>query len=377
MKVTAVAPDTIKLDDPDAPPSLNLFLYRTSLNQGWAEFGLPSFDGNGTRAHEPAARAEPPLPADRLRQRRLPGGDPARLRDAPAARAAGARPRGDPQALDPSPLGASILPPAFQALTAADLADQLEAVTITARADGHGGDVAALVGDPGALPADRAVPRLGRADRGAQAVAHAAARAHARAGRPGDGQGSRRRRRAEPAAAVPDDPARRPAGRAAGRAARRDRAARGPPSRRHVGGRPLRAPAARRAERGHDRREHRPDRHRRAAAVRARRPSRTGRRRLPGDRLADPAGRDRPARVERRRDAARARAAAAADDGDAGRDDAARHRHARREAAGPSGAGRAADARRRQRRSPSRTRRRPRRSRSSSATSRRARSGCG
>src|SRR6266540_2750239 len=84
VKVTAVAPDTIKLDDPDEPPSLNLFLYRTSLNQGWAEVGLPVFDG-------PAIR----------------------------------------RALDPSPLGGSILPPAFQALTASDLADQVEGVTIT------------------------------------------------------------------------------------------------------------------------------------------------------------------------------------------------------------------------------------------------------
>ena len=47
MKVTAVAPDTIKLDDPEPTPSLNLFLYRTSRNQGWADVGLPSFDGNG------------------------------------------------------------------------------------------------------------------------------------------------------------------------------------------------------------------------------------------------------------------------------------------------------------------------------------------
>ena len=156
VKVTAVAPDTIKLDDPDAPPSLNLFLYRTSRNQGWAEVGLPSFDGNGTRVVEPAARAQPALPADRVRQRRLPGRDPARLRDAPAARAAGARPRGDPARRSTRARSApSILPPAFQALTAADLADQLEAVTITRRADGHRGDVAALVGDPGALPADR------------------------------------------------------------------------------------------------------------------------------------------------------------------------------------------------------------------------------
>ena len=49
VRATAVAPDTVKLDDPDAPPSLNLFLYRTSRNQGWAEVGLPWFDGNGSR----------------------------------------------------------------------------------------------------------------------------------------------------------------------------------------------------------------------------------------------------------------------------------------------------------------------------------------
>ena len=49
VTVTALAPDRIDLEDAEAPPSLNLFLYRTSLNQGWAEVGLPAFDGNGTR----------------------------------------------------------------------------------------------------------------------------------------------------------------------------------------------------------------------------------------------------------------------------------------------------------------------------------------
>ena len=41
VNVTALAPDRIDLEDSDAPPSLNLFLYRTSLNQGWAQVGLP------------------------------------------------------------------------------------------------------------------------------------------------------------------------------------------------------------------------------------------------------------------------------------------------------------------------------------------------
>ena len=53
VNVTAVAPDRIDLENAEAEPSLNIFLYRTSLNQGWAEVGLPSFDGNGTRVSSP------------------------------------------------------------------------------------------------------------------------------------------------------------------------------------------------------------------------------------------------------------------------------------------------------------------------------------
>ena len=53
VRVTAVAPDTIKLDEPEPTPSLNLFLYRTSRNLGWANEGLPSFNGNGERVSSP------------------------------------------------------------------------------------------------------------------------------------------------------------------------------------------------------------------------------------------------------------------------------------------------------------------------------------
>jgi hypothetical protein len=131
VKVTAVAPDLVKLDDPEAPPSLNLFLYRTSRNQGWAEVGLPTYDGNGTRL------ANPPLAlnlhylltaygvAD-FQAEILLGYAMHLLHERPVLDRAAIR-----RALDPSPLGATILPPAFQALTVADLADQLEAVTIT------------------------------------------------------------------------------------------------------------------------------------------------------------------------------------------------------------------------------------------------------
>ena len=131
VKVTAVAPDTIKLDDPDAPPSLNLFLHRTSPNQGWQEAGLPSFDGNGARI------ARPPLAlnlhylltaygsAD-FQAEILLGYAMHLLHERPVLDRAAIR-----RALDPSPLEDSILPPAFQALTASDLADQVEAITVT------------------------------------------------------------------------------------------------------------------------------------------------------------------------------------------------------------------------------------------------------
>jgi hypothetical protein len=131
VKVTAVAPDLVKLDDPDAPPSLNLFLYRTTRNQGWAEVGLPWYDSGGNRV------ANPPLAinlhylltaygvAD-FQAEILLGYAMYLLHERPVLDRAAIR-----RALDPSPLGPSILPPAFQALTASDLADQVDSVTIT------------------------------------------------------------------------------------------------------------------------------------------------------------------------------------------------------------------------------------------------------
>jgi hypothetical protein len=129
--VTAVAPDTIKLDDTETDPSLNLFLYRTSLNQGWAEMGLPAFDGNGTRISSPplALNLHYLLTAYGVADFQaeiLLGYAMHLLHERPVLDRAAIR-----KALDPSPLGPSILPPAFQALTAADLADQVEGVTIT------------------------------------------------------------------------------------------------------------------------------------------------------------------------------------------------------------------------------------------------------
>jgi Pvc16 N-terminal domain len=131
VSVTAVAPDRIDLEDSEAPPSLNLFLYRTSLNQGWAEVDLPAFDGNGTRVSSPPLALNlhyllTAYGASDFQAEILLGYAMHLLHERPVLDRAAIR-----RALDPSPLGPSILPPEFQALTASDLADQLESVTVT------------------------------------------------------------------------------------------------------------------------------------------------------------------------------------------------------------------------------------------------------
>lgn len=129
--VSAVAPDTIRTDDPNMAPRLNLFLYRVTPNQGWVHADLPAFGTNGSR------RGRPPLALDLhylltaygtadFQAEILLGYGMKLLHDHPVLDRESIR-----IALDPSPLGASILPPEFQALSAADLADQVEAVTVT------------------------------------------------------------------------------------------------------------------------------------------------------------------------------------------------------------------------------------------------------
>ena len=131
VKVTAIAPDRIELDDPDTPPSLNLFLYRTSQNQGWAETGLPAFDGNGARLSRPplalnlhyllTAYGMADFQAEILLGYAMHLLHERSVLDRAAIRTA----------LESGPLDPPILPPAYQALAAADLADQIEAVTVT------------------------------------------------------------------------------------------------------------------------------------------------------------------------------------------------------------------------------------------------------
>jgi hypothetical protein len=131
ITVTAVAPDSIKLDDPSFGPQLNLFLYRVSPNQGWQNAVLPAYDSQGARTSNPPLSLNLHLLLTAygkgdFQAEILLGYAMSLLHEHPVLDRASIR-----RALDPSPLGPSILPPAFQALSASDLADQLESVTLT------------------------------------------------------------------------------------------------------------------------------------------------------------------------------------------------------------------------------------------------------
>ncbi len=131
VKVTAVAPDTITLNEQGAEPSLNLFLYRVSPNSGWRNAGLPGFDSAGSRI------SNPPLALDLhylltaygtadFEAEILLGYALSILHDQPVLDRASIR-----TALQAGAVSGSILPPAYQALAAADLADQAAAITVT------------------------------------------------------------------------------------------------------------------------------------------------------------------------------------------------------------------------------------------------------
>ena len=133
VTVSAVAPDAIELGN-DTQPRLNLFMHQATPNAAWRNVGLPVAQ---TRAGRRIAN--PPLALDlhylltAYGSADLAGRGPARLRNAAAARDAGAGARGDPQraqSADP-PVTGSLLPSIYQALRASDLADQFEQIKIT------------------------------------------------------------------------------------------------------------------------------------------------------------------------------------------------------------------------------------------------------
>jgi hypothetical protein len=132
VHVSAVAPDRIDLDKLEETPRLNVFLYRVTPNQGWQNAGLPSRSAiSGDRL------TNAPLALDLhyvltaygridFEAEILLGYAMHLLHERPMLDRAAIR-----RALSPSPLDVSMLPPAFQALTASDLADQVELIKIT------------------------------------------------------------------------------------------------------------------------------------------------------------------------------------------------------------------------------------------------------
>ena len=75
VNVSAVAPDTIRLDAPEDPPQLNVFLHQVTPNAAWRNRELPSRASNGDRLTNPplalssvarskASRRPPSCPRD-------------------------------------------------------------------------------------------------------------------------------------------------------------------------------------------------------------------------------------------------------------------------------------------------------------------------
>ncbi|HWJ72311.1 MAG TPA: DUF4255 domain-containing protein [Kaistia sp.] len=132
VDVSAVAPDTIDLEDNEAGPRLNLFLYQVTPNPGWRNVGLPS---RSAVTGERLTNAPLALDLHYLLTAYARADFQAEILLGYAMHLLHERPVLDREAirraLDPSPLDVSMLPPAFQALVASDLADQLEQIKLT------------------------------------------------------------------------------------------------------------------------------------------------------------------------------------------------------------------------------------------------------
>ncbi|CAG9170149.1 hypothetical protein LMG23992_01484 [Cupriavidus laharis] len=132
VNVSAVAPDTIDLDNAEEAPRLNIFLHQLTPNSGWRNVGLPSRSGSSGERLTNAplaldlhylvtayARAD-------FQAEILLGYAMHLLHERPVLDRAAIR-----RALNPSPLDIAMLPTAFQVLAASDLADQVELLKIT------------------------------------------------------------------------------------------------------------------------------------------------------------------------------------------------------------------------------------------------------
>jgi hypothetical protein len=131
VTVSALPPDMIKLEGPNAETQLNVFLHQVTPNPGWVNVALPSRDERGARL------TNPPLALDlhylltaygneELHAEILLGYAMHLLHETPVLDRQAIR-----DALSGNVVDTSLLPPAFQSLNASDLADQVEQLRIT------------------------------------------------------------------------------------------------------------------------------------------------------------------------------------------------------------------------------------------------------
>jgi Pvc16 N-terminal domain len=131
VTVSAKAPDLIKLDDPNAGPQLNLFLYAVSHNAGWRNASLPSRDAGGSRVANPQLALDlhyllTAYGRDDLQAEILLGYAMHLLHERPFLDRATIR-----KALQLGPVPTDVLPSAFDDPPNAGLADQFETLKIT------------------------------------------------------------------------------------------------------------------------------------------------------------------------------------------------------------------------------------------------------
>ncbi|MCE2945588.1 MAG: DUF4255 domain-containing protein [Betaproteobacteria bacterium] len=131
VAISALPPDRVPLDGPQAGPRINLFLHRVSHNAAWRNSALPSHDAAGRRVKTPPLALDlhyllTAYGTEELHAEVLLGYGLLMLHETPVLTRESIR-----TALQPSPVTGSILPSVFQALRAADLADQVELLKIT------------------------------------------------------------------------------------------------------------------------------------------------------------------------------------------------------------------------------------------------------
>ena len=134
VTVSALPPDRVFAPGVQESNQLNLFLYQATPNVGWRNAGLPSRDERGGRLTNPPLALDlhyllTAYGAEDLHAEVLLGYAMQLLHETPVLTRQSIR-----TALQPSPVNGSILPPALQALSASELADQMEQIKIVATA---------------------------------------------------------------------------------------------------------------------------------------------------------------------------------------------------------------------------------------------------